>query len=178
MRPTISYDLDLLKNDQLWRVGNNRARSYKPVTQQGICIFQFVSELLNANGSWNLELLNSYFLPCNTEEILKIRASPRQHDDILAWGWGKFGAFSSCSVYNFVFEESIRERKLPQVRRQMGEGNVGIYMIWKLLIPPTIIFLPLPTWKNKNKIRLEKSKFCLVCDREQRAPFVPYVGAQ
>lgn len=61
---------------------------YKPVTMQGRCRIRFVSKLLNDNGSWNVHVLQSYFLPCDVAEILKIRASPRLEEDTLARGPG------------------------------------------------------------------------------------------
>ena len=102
----ISHGLDLLKKGLIWRVGNGqqiriwrdswipRPFSYKPISPQGTCRFRFVSQLLNNNGSWNVNLLQSIFLPCDVTEILKIRASPRLGDDVLAWGPGRLGAFS------------------------------------------------------------------------------------
>ena len=60
------------------------------------------------NGSWNLALLQQYFLPADVVEISKIRASLRQEEDIIAWGPGKQGVFSVKSAYNFAFEEVYR----------------------------------------------------------------------
>ena len=69
----ISHGLDLLKRGLIWRVGNGRnirvwrdnwiprPFSFKPVSLQGRCRIRFVSDLLNANGSWKVELLQQYF---------------------------------------------------------------------------------------------------------------------
>lgn len=75
----ISYGLELLKKGLIWRVGNGRSiriwrdnwiprpHSYKPISSQGRCRFHFVSDLLNANGAWNMDMLKTYFLPCDVE---------------------------------------------------------------------------------------------------------------
>lgn len=116
----ISYGLELLKKGLVWRVGNGssirvwrdnwipRPHSFKPVSLKGHCCIRFVSELLNEYGSWNLELLQNYFLPCDVDEILRIRASPRDEEDTLAWGPGRGGQFSVKSAYDFAFEEMYR----------------------------------------------------------------------
>ena len=68
-----------------------------------------MSELLTDNGSWNMNLLQNYFWPCDVNEIIKIRASPRLEEDTIAWGPGRFGQFSVKSAYEFAFEEANRE---------------------------------------------------------------------
>ena len=112
----ISHGLYLLKKGLIWRVGNGRnirvwrdnwiprPFSYKPVSQRGRCRIRFVASLLNGNGSWNLEVLQRFFVPADVEEILKIRASPRLGDDVIAWGPEKHGRFTVKSAYNLAFE--------------------------------------------------------------------------
>ena len=100
----ISHGLDLLKRGLIWRVGNGRnirvwrdnwiprPFSFKPVSLQGRCRIRFVADLLNTNGSWKVELLQQYFLPADVIEILKIRASPRLDEDVIAWAPGRHWA--------------------------------------------------------------------------------------
>lgn len=120
-RQAISHGPNLLKKGLIWRVGNGRSirvwrdnwiprpYSYKQVSQQGRCRIRFVSDLLNDNGSSKLEILRQYFLPADVEEILKIRASPRLREDVIAWGPGKHGIFTVKSAYSLAFDEANRD---------------------------------------------------------------------
>ena len=131
----IAYGLDLLKKGLIWRVGNRRSIqvwhdnwipwpfSYKSITIQGMRRIRFVSDFLNENGSWNLALLQQYFLPADVVEILKIRASPRLGDDTLAWGPGKYGVFSVRSAYQFGFEEAYRSPSTGSSSRPDGRRS-------------------------------------------------------
>lgn len=168
----ISYGLDLLKKGILWRVGNGRSIrvwrdswiprpfSYKPISQQGTCRIRFVSDLLNNNGSWNLGLLTRHFVPADVDEILKIRASPRGEDDVIAWGPGKFGMFSVKSAYELAFDE-IHRGSITASSSAPSGGRKCWQFIWKCDVTPTIRNFAwrlasesLPTWKNKHKIDL------------------------
>lgn len=134
----IAYGLDLLKNGLVWRVGNRRSIqvwrdnwiprpfSYKLITVQGMCRIRFVSDLLNENGSWNLALLQQYFLPADVEEILKIRASSRLGDYMLAWGPGKYDIFFLLRVLtNSVLKRHTEARLLAPVRALMADDLAG-----------------------------------------------------
>uniref|UniRef100_A0A453PN93 Reverse transcriptase zinc-binding domain-containing protein n=1 Tax=Aegilops tauschii subsp. strangulata TaxID=200361 RepID=A0A453PN93_AEGTS len=119
-RQAISYGLELLKKGLVWRVGNGRSIrvwrdnwiprpfSYKPISPQGRCHFRFVSDLRNQNGSRNYGLLTEYFVDADVREIVKIIASPRMEDDVIAWGPGKYGVFTIKSAYTLAFEEVHR----------------------------------------------------------------------
>ena len=116
----ICHGLDLLKKGLLWRVGDGasirvwrdnwipRPFSYKPISPQGRCRIRFVSGFLNANGSWNVELLRDFFVTVDVIEILKIRASPRMAGDVIAWGPRQHGSFSVKSAYELAFDEDHR----------------------------------------------------------------------
>ena len=94
-------------------------------------------------------------------EILKIRASPRQGDDVLAWGPGKLGTFSVKSAYDMAFEESCRAT--AQASSYASNGRRACWkLIWGTNVPPTVKNFAwrvavdsLPTWQNKNKCGLE-----------------------
>lgn len=180
----ISHGLDLLKKGLIWRVGNGRSIrvwhdnwiprpfSYKPITLQGRCRIRFVSDLLNDNGSWNVRLLQEYFLPVDVNEILKIRASPRHEDDTLAWGPGKFGVFSVKSAYQLGFEEAHRSSATGSSSRPNGRRSCW-KLIWSSDVPPTVQNFAwrvatnsLPTWCNKYRRGLETSNLCPVCASE------------
>lgn len=61
---------------------------------KGKCKFCIVSDLLDTNGSWMADMLETYFSPCDTDEILKFWASPTHMDDTIAWGPEHLGSFS------------------------------------------------------------------------------------
>uniref|UniRef100_A0A453J4P8 RNase H type-1 domain-containing protein n=1 Tax=Aegilops tauschii subsp. strangulata TaxID=200361 RepID=A0A453J4P8_AEGTS len=180
----ISYGLDLLKKGLIWRVGNGRSIrvwrdnwiprpfSYKPITLQGRCRIRFVSDLLNNNGSWNAAVLQEFFLPADVVEILKIRASPRQEDDTLAWGPGKYGVFSVRSAYEFGFEEAHRSSATGSSAHPDGRRSCW-KLIWSSDVLPTVKNFAwrvatnsLPTWRNKNRRGLEVHALCPVCASE------------
>ena len=72
------------------------------------------------NGSWKVGLLQGYFMPADVVEIMKIRVSPRQENDTLVWGPGKFVAFSVRSAYQFGFEETHRSTSTGSSSRPDG----------------------------------------------------------
>ena len=87
-------------------IGSQDHTHTKPITTQGTCWIRFLADLLNINGSWNQEVLQNYFLPADVMEINKIRASPRQEEDVIAWGAGKYCRFLVKSAYDFAFEQA------------------------------------------------------------------------
>lgn len=177
----ISYGL-------VWSIGNGTSirvrdnwiphpHSYKHMTSQGRCHIRFVSELLNENGSWNLELLKSYFMQCDVDEILKIKASLRLEEDALAWGPGKFRIFSVKSAYELAFEEVSRDGTATSSSTSDGCRSWW-KMIWSAEVPPVIRNFAwrvatdsLPTWKNNHKRGLELSSICHVCGVRTRGQF-------
>ena len=96
--------------------------------QLKVDVMGYVSQFLNVNDSWNVDLLRTIFLPCDVVEILKICASPRQGDDVLAWGPGKLGTFSVKSAYDMAFEESCRE-----TAQASSYASNGWRACWKLI---------------------------------------------
>lgn len=189
----IGHDLDLLKKGLIWRVGNGQSirvwrenwiphpHSYKPISSQGRCRIRFVSDLLNSNDSWNVELLHNYFLPTGVAEILKIRASPRLGEDVVAWAPAKLGVFSMKSAYLFAFEEINRETTAAACSTPDGSRSCWKY-IWSCNVPPTRNFFAwrlsidsLPAWKNKHKIGLELTNHCPICGMEVEDNFHPFV---
>jgi hypothetical protein len=69
-----------------------------------------VSELLNPDGTWNVELLNIYFQKIDVECILQIRPSIRNDEDFLAWQPDSRGIFSVKSAHAVGMEEQYRCR--------------------------------------------------------------------
>jgi hypothetical protein len=107
----IQHGLELLKKGLIWHVGNGqsirvwrdqwipRPHSFRPISKQRRCRIRRVSGLLTPEGSWDMQTLRRYFLQVDIDEIVKLRPSPRLHDDILAWSPEKSVAFSVRSAY-------------------------------------------------------------------------------
>lgn len=95
-----------LKKGIIWRVGNGTqirtwrdlwipcGPSFKPTTLKRNCRLNRVSDFMDDNGIWNNRLLNEHFWPMDVLQIRKIRTSPRQQDDFLAWHPEKSGYFT------------------------------------------------------------------------------------
>jgi hypothetical protein len=136
----IQYGLELLKKGLIWRIGNGksvrawrdpwlpRSHSYRPVSRQRKCRIRFVSGFLNAQGAWNVPLLQEYFLQMDVDEILRIRPSPRGLDDMLAWAPTKTCVFTVRSAYWLALEE--RQRPYIGATSRAPDGQRAI---WKAL---------------------------------------------
>jgi hypothetical protein len=118
-------------------------------------------------------------MPADMDEILKIRASPRLGEDVLAWGPGRLGVFSVRSVYMLAFDEAHRSNAASSSTSVSG-GRSCWQFIWKCGVPPTIRNFAwrlatnaLPTWKNKNKIGIEPTSVCLYVVWKRRTITIP-----
>jgi hypothetical protein len=92
----IEYGLELLKKGAIWRIGNGAnvriwrdpwiPRNYQltPISPKGRCRLKWVSELLNTDGTWNMQLLEQWFYPIDIEKIIQIKTSTRNADDFIA----------------------------------------------------------------------------------------------
>ena len=189
----ISHGLDLLKKGLIWRVGNGRSIrvwrdnwiprpfSFRPISRQGVCRTRFVSDLLNDDGSWKVELLSRYFVAADVEEIMKIRASPRLDDDFLAWAPEKHGVFTVRSAYRLAFDE-LHQGPVASSSSAPTGGRECWKFIWNCGATPTIANFvwrvatdSLPTWKNKCRIGLETTSTCPVCGAAAEDNFHPFV---
>jgi hypothetical protein len=180
----IQYGLELLKKGLVWRVGNGsqiriwrdpwlpRPSSYRPVLVQGNCRLRRVSDLLLDNGDWNQELLRKHFSNMDIEKIMKIKASSRQHDDVLVWAPDRHGIFSVKSAYRLAWE--LNHRTLACATSRAPDGNRVVWdTVWGCPAPPKVrVFAwrlatnSLATWENKKIRKMEVSDICIVCGLE------------
>jgi hypothetical protein len=84
----IQYGLELFKKGLVWCIGNGsqvqawrdpwnpRPHSFCLISTQGDCHIQRLSKLLNEQGTWNIELLQSHFMQMDIDEIIKVKPSP------------------------------------------------------------------------------------------------------
>ena len=99
-----------------------------PVSPQGRCRLRRVAELLDDRGNWRMDVLKQYFLPVDVEEIIKIRASARLGEDVLAWAPERSGVFSVRSAYRLALDERLRPSSVAASRASDGRRAV-----WALL---------------------------------------------
>jgi hypothetical protein len=60
---------------------------------------QYVSELINANGQWNLQQLRALFAPMDRDLIYNIPLCTRRQEDCWAWHYEKKGFFTVRSAH-------------------------------------------------------------------------------
>ena len=123
-------------------------------------------------------------MAADVEEIMKIRASPRLGEDIIAWGPENSGNFTVKSAYHLAFDELTRGNVASSSTSANG-GRSCWKFIWNCGATPTVANHVwrtttdgLPTWKNKNKIGLETTSICPVYGLEPEDNYHPFVRCQ
>ena len=93
----IVHGLELVKKGIIWRVGDGtlirtwrdawipRGHNLRPVTPKGNCRLHWVADFIDEHGAWKEQLMREHFWDLDVCEILKIRTSPRNKQDFLAW---------------------------------------------------------------------------------------------
>lgn len=74
--------------------------------------------------SWNVDLLNSLFLPFEVDHILEIPISHRLSEDLLCWDLEKNGVYSVRSAYRAL---------IGDVWRGMEEAPSDVTDFWKVI---------------------------------------------
>ena len=115
----------------------SRGRSHSSRSRCRVDAESASSDLLNANGSWKLELLQQYFLPAAMNEILKIRASPRLEEDVIAWDPRRHGIFTIKFAYHFAFQE-VYGANTASSSTSISGGRSYWRFIWKCGVRPMI----------------------------------------
>lgn len=64
-----------------------------------------MSDFLNGDGAWNMQRLEEHFWPMDVQHIVKIKTSPRNRHDFIAWAPEKNGCFTVKSAYKLAMEE-------------------------------------------------------------------------
>lgn len=124
-----------------------------------------VSDLLNADGQWNEELINETFFPVDANAILRIPLRP-QEEDWWAWELDKHGEYTVKSAYRKLAQSDMPE--------QGGSGDESWKRVWKLNVPPKVKVLwwrvlheSLPTRDTLNRRHVEPVGFCERCGAER-----------
>jgi hypothetical protein len=164
----VQHGLELLKKGIIWRVGDGtpiriwrdpwipRPHSFRPISVQGKCRLRHVSDLITAQGTWNMQLLHKYFLQVDIDMITQIKLGARRLDDVLAWAPNPNGIFTVKSAYWFGMDEMNRHvqgatSRAPDGRRAIWKSLWGCpapskvrIFTWKLATNS------LATWENKK----------------------------
>lgn len=135
------------------------------------CRIKWVSELITAAGTWDVNKINQHFLGIDTDAILNIRLSPRADDDFVAWYPDKLGRFSVHSAYHLAVSLKNKEEGSSS---SAANSKRSWDLIWKCNVPQKIrIFVwrvasnSLATLDNKRKRKLEVNDECAICEREK-----------
>ncbi|KAL0282266.1 UNVERIFIED_CONTAM: hypothetical protein Sangu_2959500 [Sesamum angustifolium] len=130
---------------------------------------KFVSRLLNADCSWNLDLVRNEFGSLNTECILQVSTRSAPILDRVIWHFGEKGTFSISSAYKLVAE---RAEEASSSSIETCSGTAGNwFFISKAKVPPKVLMFAWRCYKNalssyskllSRGIRLDGN--CLCCD--------------
>jgi hypothetical protein len=152
----IEYGLELLKQGVIWRVGNGahirawrdpwipREGRHQPRSQQGRCRYRWVADFLLADGSWNMERLEQYFIQDDIQDIIRIKPSRRNEEDFVAWFPEKNGLFTVKSAYRFALHRSMMQQDRGATSSRPDGASTSWKLIWKCPVPPKVRTL---AWK-------------------------------
>lgn len=79
-----------------------RGHNLRPITPRRNCRYNWVVDFLNEHDAWNEERLREHFSDMDVREILKIRTSPRNGQDFVAWFPERSGQFTIRSAYHLA----------------------------------------------------------------------------
>ncbi|KAE8809075.1 retrotransposon unclassified [Hordeum vulgare] len=185
----LEHGLELVKKGMLWRVGNGmnirvwrdpwipRGMPFIPITPKRNCRLKRVSEFLDVQGCWRVDLLRQHFWQPDVESILKIITSPRW-EDFISWPWEKSGVLTVKSAYHLAMAIHY-----DQFNPGSSSANpTGDRPIWRLIwdtkvLPKLKIFAwkvvsgSLPTDAEKKRRHFDLNGFCQVCDQEKESSF-------
>lgn len=89
---------------------------------------------------------------------MKIKASPRLEDDVLAWGPERFGMFSVKTAYDLAFEEAHRGSLVASTSNPLGSRRCW-KDIWSCGVPPTVKFFAWRLAKTLFQLGKTNTKF-------------------
>jgi hypothetical protein len=144
----------------------------RPITATAVDPPILVSELIDqTNRSWNIQTLETFFLPMDIEVILSIPLGTVRHIDQWAWHFEKNGIFSVRSCYRMLVKtKSDREAWLDGRPSSSGNEQKSWCSLWKIKVPSKIrVFLwrlshqSLPTGTTLHRRSMADSSACAIC---------------
>lgn len=106
----------------------------RPLTPEDGQVVSRVSDLVLANGQWDVNTIRQWFIPVDAAAILRIQLRP-QFQDIWSWEPDKYGLYSVKSAYKLIDTERTRD---AQLNTASVSGNEVWEKIWKVQIPPKV----------------------------------------
>jgi hypothetical protein len=97
---------------------------FKPVCSKLANLPQYVSELINANSQWDLQLFWEIFIPMDIEVIYSILFCTRRQEDCWAWHYERKGIFSVRSAYRMLIHN--REKGSLGLRTQLVNQAINL----------------------------------------------------
>ena len=97
-----------LKNQHLARSWIPSSETRKVITPRGDTLLGKVEGLIDPHtGQWDVDLIQSVFLPVDVHRILQIPLRVEVLEDFLAWSGTRSGTFSVRSAYHVEFEHQF-----------------------------------------------------------------------
>ena len=165
-----------------WQVGNgNKIRIWHNQWIPRPCMYRVITkerpnstntlvcELINrATGEWNIDKLNSWFIPEDRDAILGIPLSSSNTQDRMIWAENSSGKFTVKSAHTLALEEKSHATRADcsdeSARRKIWKS------IWRLKIPPKIKHFAwrvaqgiLATKSNLAKRKITSDGICELC---------------
>ena len=136
-----------------------------------------VSELIDkTSNSWNMQLLNTFFIPMDQEVIRNILLAWRRQEDFWAWQYEKNGIFSVRSAYRMLVHN--REKRTAWMENIAGRSDTQANekewtALWSVKVPSKLrIFLwrlakqSIPTSDVLHKRNMAPQDMCTPCGGE------------
>ena len=133
-----------------------------------------VSELINPlTFTWDLQAVDTHFLPMDGELIRSILLSGRRQEDFWAWHYEKSGVFSVRSAYRMLV--TTRERRSNWIEHNPGRSDVEADQkdwtdLWSVKVPSKIrVFLwrlakhSIPTGDVRHRRNMAQTSNCSIC---------------
>ena len=130
---------------------------------------RWVSDLLDGDGNWDEPKLRRLFLSVDVDEILKIKPSQRNEQDLFAWNPEKNGLFTVKSAYHLALNRKVLANKGASSGRPDG-ARPDWKLIWSCPVPPKVRVFAwklasngLATQTNKQRREMEITSTCPIC---------------
>jgi hypothetical protein len=136
------------KHGHIWRVGTgDKINIYTDpwipsswnrmvISPRGNAVFSKVSDLISpVTGTWDIELLETLFLPVDVQRILEIPLNNHGFDDFIAWHYNKNGKYTVRSGYHLQWKHAFGSRAGQLALPGSSATNPVWKVLWKLKIP-------------------------------------------